>query len=59
MSTRPRQFIRNHNGKADEEDRPMRAGGGEDRPEAPRREVLEALDESLLQYYELYRKLAQ
>jgi hypothetical protein len=30
-----------------------------DSPEAPRRKILEALDESVLQYDELYRRLAQ
>ena len=41
------------------EDRQFLAASSEAPPETPRRQVLEALEESLLQYDELYRKLAQ
>ena len=45
---------------AQTEDRLFLTARAEDNPpETPRRQVLEALDESLLQYDELYRKLAQ
>ena len=45
---------------AQTEDCPFQTAGAEDTPlETPRRQVLEALEESLLQYDELYRKLAQ